>query len=243
MSYHVKLDQFEGPLDLLLHLISKAKVHIEDISITEITQQYMETLDAMKQFDIEVASEFLVMAATLLHIKSCILVPKVKSEMEEEGAIDPKEELIIRLLEYKRYKEASGLLQKRESYYSGIFYKLPEEFYSEKDTTPFDISSDALYDSLLKLLSNKKILIEKIPMIHRIKRDPMTINERISQLKKYFSHSSETTFFNLFENQNNKNEIIITFLALLEMLKENFLELHQVYPFDDIVIKRRITNG
>ena len=80
-------------------------------------------------------------------------------------------------------------------------------------------------------------------MIHQIKRDPMTINERISQLIKFFSHSTETTFFNLFENQNSRNDIIITFLALLEMLKENYIELNQAYPFDDIVIKRRIANG
>lgn len=112
MTYEVKLDQFEGPLDLLLHLISKSKIQIEDISIAEITQQYLQALQAMQRFDIEIASEFLVMASTLLHIKSSVLLPKPKIELEDEDSIETREDLIARLIEYKKYKEASEQLQK-----------------------------------------------------------------------------------------------------------------------------------
>jgi segregation and condensation protein A len=247
MSYLVKLDQFEGPLDLLLHLISKSKVRIEDISITEITEQYLGTLHRMKQFDVEIASEFLVMAATLLHIKSCILVPRSKPDPEEEEEADPKQELITRLLEYKKYKEAGSRLQEREAYFSGIFYKLPEEFYSDggKEALPSDVDAELLCLTLLKLLSMKKGSAARRagPLIHEIKRDPITINERMTQLREYFVHCSQTTFFQMFQNDNTKEEIIVTFLALLELLKENYIALQQEYPFEDIVIKRRVANG
>jgi segregation and condensation protein A len=249
MSYLVKLDQFEGPLDLLLHLISKSKVRIEDISITEITEQYLETLRIFEQFDMDIASEFLVMAATLLHIKSCILVPKTKPDPEEEEEADPKQELIMRLLEYKKYKEAGSRLQEREACFSGLFYKLPEEFYNEdsqESALPDEINAGLLSQALMMLLRLRKNLSGKAaagPLIHEIKRDPITINERVSQLKAYFAGCSQTTFFQLFKKDNSREEIIVTFLALLELLKENILSLQQKYPFEDILIERRDPNG
>lgn len=244
MSYKIKLEQFEGPLDLLLHLISKSKIQIEDISIAEITQQYLEVLQAMKKFDIEIASEFLVMASTLLHIKSCILLPKPKLELEDEDSIDTKEDLISRLIEYKKFKEASSRLHKRESYYSGVFSKLPEEFFINTDEVlTSDVSAQNLYRALLELLSDKADKETKIPMIHEIKKDPVTLKERIIDLKNYFETTSESTFFSLFQEDRDKNEIIITFLAILELLKLNFVELMQINPFSDIIIKRRNSNG
>jgi segregation and condensation protein A len=248
MSYLIKLEQFEGPLDLLLHLISKSKVRIEDISITEITEQYLETLHIMEQFDIEIASEFLVMAATLLHIKSCILVPKAKPDPAEEEEADPKQELIARLLEYKKYKEAGNRLQEREACFSGMFFKLPEEFYKEdklEEALPDDINVRLLSQTFLKLLSKKKYLSGTAagPMVHEIKRDPVSVNERVGQLKAFFAGCPQTTFFQMFQDDNSREEIIVTFLALLELLKENFIDLQQEYPFEDILIKRRVSNG
>jgi len=247
MSYLVKLQQFEGPLDLLLHLISKAKVKIEDISITEITEQYLETLHLMEQFDIEIASEFLVMAATLLHIKSCILVPKAKPEVESTEEPDPKQELITRLLEYKKYKEAAGKLKEREAYYSGVYYKLPEELFTNEagDTLPPDVNIDLLHEALCKLLQKKKKSgsLDAGPMVHEIKRDSITINDKISYLKEFFTRNSKTTFFTIFENDYNREDIIMTFLALLELLKISYLDVHQDYPFGDIIIRRRSSNG
>lgn len=252
MSYLIKLDQFEGPLDLLLHLIAKSKVQIEDISITEITEQYIETLNIMEQFDIEIASEFIVMAATLLHIKSCILVPKSKSELDEEEESDPKQELITRLLEYKKYKEASRHLQEREALFSGVFYKLPEEFYSEENNVevfqpslPESIDARLLSITLIKLLADKKAIGSgRIgPLIHEIKRDPKTVGQRISELKNLFKDHAKVSFFQILENDNSKVDIIVTFLALLELMKESYVILQQEHPFEDITIKRRVSNG
>ena len=247
MSYEVKLQQFEGPLDLLLHLISKSKVQIEDISITEITEQYLETLRIMEEFDMEIASEFLVMAATLLHIKSCILVPKAKPDLEEQDEDDPGKDLITRLLEYKKYKEASSKLKEREAYFSSMFYKLPEEMYFEeiKEVLPPDLSIDALQDALRQLLMvhDRKVKESKSPLIHEIKRDPVTIHEKVDFLKAFLGKQNQTTFFSIFLEDHTRADIIATFLALLELLKDSWLDIEQDYPYGDIVIKRRIVNG
>ncbi|HOB20388.1 MAG TPA: segregation/condensation protein A [Candidatus Atribacteria bacterium] len=244
MTYKVILEQFEGPLDLLLHLISKAKIQIEDISIAEITQQYLDVIEEMQQFDIEVASEFLVMAATLLHIKSCMLLPRQNIGADDEDVADSREDLIEKLLEYKKYKEASEQLQKREEYYSGIFTKLPEElFTSNEDVLANDITVCQLVDALTTLLRSKKHEEKKAPLVHEIRRDPVTIKERIKQLKKYFLYTESTSFSKLFEDDRTKEDIIITFLALLELLKENYIVVMQNKPFGDIAIKRRITDG
>jgi len=245
MSYLVKLEHFEGPLDLLLHLISKAKVQIEDISITEITEQYLETLKVMKEFDIEVASDFLVMAATLLHIKSCILLPKVKTDLLEEKVedTDPRQELITKLLEYKKFKEASNILKKREEYFTRMYYKLPSEEIQKDNVVfmPTNANIDLLKRTLLLLFNNQKNnKREIIQRIHEIKRDPITVSEKINSLKEYFAKYNQTTFFKLFSKRANREDIIVTFLALLELLKENFLDVTQKYAFGDIVIKRRV---
>ncbi|HCS75691.1 MAG TPA: segregation/condensation protein A [Clostridiales bacterium] len=242
MAYLIKLQEFEGPLDLLLHLISKSKVRIEDISITEITEQYMEALQLMEQFDIELASEFLVMASTLMYIKSCSLIPRTADPAEQDDD-DPRQELITRLLEYKKYKEAAGKMREREAYFSGMFYKLPEELYidEDKDDLAFDINIDVLQRALKNVLntrgSGKKENIA--PMIHEIKKDSVTIHEKVSLLKFFFNQNKRTTFFTIFQSDTHREDIIATFLALLELIKENFLYVEQDYPYEDIVIKRR----
>ena len=243
MSYLVKLDQFEGPLDLLLHLISKSKVQIEDVSITEITEQYLETLHKMKQFDIEIASEFLVMASTLLYIKSCLLIPKSKPDPEEEEEIDPKQELITRLREYRKYKEAGNWLREREVYYSRVFYKLPEEVPVEKrkEFLPPDVSPALLCQTFMELLDHVNDMEKRrgkvVPVVHEI-----LLKERVTQLREYFDQCAQTTFFKMLQSEdrdNTKDEIIVTFLALLVLLKENDIVLQQEYPFEDIRIKRK----
>jgi len=248
MSYLVKLDQFEGPLDLLLHLISKSKVQIEDVSITEITEQYLETLHKMKQFDIEIASEFLVMASTLLYIKSCLLIPKSKPGPEEEEEIDPKQELITRLREYRKYKEAGNWLREREVYYSRVFYKLPEEVPVEerKEFLPPDVSPALLCQTFMELLDHVNDMEKRrgkvVPVVHEIKRDPVLLKERVTQLREYFDQCAQTTFFKMLQSEdrdNTKDEIIVTFLALLVLLKENDIVLQQEYPFEDIQINRK----
>jgi segregation and condensation protein A len=240
MSYAVKLDTFEGPLDLLLHLISKAKVKIEDISITQITQQYLEHLDTMQQFNIEIASEFLVMAATLLYIKSCTLLPKVKVESDaDEDEPDPRQELIARLIEYKRYKEAGEMLGKRKSVYDGIYSKLPEEYISGSDSRELILDADIndLCHAFLKVIHNKGMHIKQAT-VHKISREPITLGQRMAQLLNILEIESKISFFGLFTPMDERSDIILTFLALLEMLKDNRIKLIQDGLFDDIIIIR-----
>jgi len=240
MPYAVRLNAFEGPLDLLLHLISKAKVKIEDISITQITEQYLEHLDAMQQFNIEIASEFLVMAATLLYIKSCTLLPKTRIDEEaDEDGPDPRQELIARLIEYKRYKEAGEMLGRRKASYDGVYSKLPEEFISGPE--PRDISLDLDIKDLLKAFASliqKKGIMVKQAAVHQIAREPVSLAQRIEQLLRRLEAEPRVSFFALFSPINDRGDIILTFLALLEMLKDNHIRLIQDALFDDIIIIR-----
>ena len=238
MDYHIKLDLFEGPLDLLLHLISKAKIKIEDVSITEITEQYLDYLDKMKEFDVEIASDFLVMAATLLHIKSRALIPKSKDEEQEEP--DPEQDLIRRLTEYKKYKEASEKLRERENIYSSVYYKLPEELVDKKEKALSSIiEGDAqdLLSAFMKLMAQKKFLKTE-RKVYPIRRQPITVSERIHQIKELLCITSECSFFQLFEESYHRSDVVITFLALLEMLKSNQICIYQQGQFEDIIIRR-----
>ena len=147
----IKIDNFEGPFDLLFHLLEKNQFSIYDIPINIITDQYMEYLFAMQELDMEVASEFLVTAATLLHIKSRMLLPSKKEELQEES--DPREELVIRLLEYKKFKEFSNILRQREQYWTLVYYKLPEIIqFTKREETLELIPSELLriYTELLE---------------------------------------------------------------------------------------------
>lgn len=238
MEYLIKLDQFEGPLDLLLHLISKAKIRIEDISITEITEQYLEYLDKMKEFDVEIASEFLIMAATLLQIKSRALLPK--PSIEEDNESDPEQDLIRRLAEYKKYKEASIALENRERIYGSVFYKIPEEVIDEKDKeiqTLVEGDVDMLVAAFKSLMEKKRSEITA-NKVYPISRQPITINQRIYQLKRYFKTIKECYFSELFDEYYQRSDVVITFLALLEMLKANQICVYQRRQFEDIIIRR-----
>jgi len=241
VAVHIKLQVFEGPMDLLLHLINKSKVKIEDVSIFDITQQYMEYLEQMQQFDIEIASEFLVMAATLLHIKSCMLLPKAEPEVEEDGHL-LHQELMRKLKEYKLYKEVSQKLQEREMIFSKVYYKLPEEILKSGEESPDSIftgvSLEELQKTFIKLLSEKRFH-ERAPMIHRIERDSVSVRDCMNQLKDFFEVHHEITLFQLFEQYDDRSDMITCFLALLELLHENFIELYQTKPFDDILIRKR----
>lgn len=240
MAYSVKLDNFEGPLDLLLHLISKSRIKIEDISIEEITEQYLDYLEKMKKFDIEIASEFLVMAATLIYIKSRSLLPRLSEPVEDEE-LDPKQELILRLTEYKKYKVISEYLRKREEIYSAVYYKLPEEIVTEEDPEGLSIegTSEQLLKALLKLLSKRQLVENKNEKTYGIKKDSISVNQRIRQLEFLFWEKEEWNFYDLFSDSYTKTDIIVTFLAILEMLKNNDLEAYQKNPFDDIILRRR----
>lgn len=238
MPINVKLQAFEGPLDLLLHLIEKAEVDIYDIPIAEITDQYLDYIHMMQQLDLEVASEFLLMAATLLEIKSKMLLPKPKKEDSTAEELDPREELIQKLIEYKKYKEFSTLLKEKLIIYEKVFYKLPEpiESYLPDYTSLSGVTIDMLTKCFQDILSkNSK---EKRSNIREIYRDTFTIEDKMLSITQMLITTPAFYFEDLFTGRKSKYEIIVTFMAVLELIKQKSIVIEQEKNFDKILIKR-----
>lgn len=244
MEISYKLESFEGPLDLLLHLIEKNKVNIYDIPIAEITDQYMEYVNHMEEESLDVVSEFLVMAATLLEIKARMLLPKeVNEEGEEE---DPRAELVARLLEYKTYRLMSMELKDMELDAEKIFYKtptIPKEV--EKYEQPVDL--DKLLDGVTLTRLNRIFLSvmrrqqDKIDPVRSrfgtIRKDPVSLEEKISSVMAYARKHRKFSFRGMLTRQRDKTEVVVTFLALLELMKIGKIHLTQENPFDDMEIE------
>lgn len=242
VKYEVILESFEGPLDLLYHLIEKEKVDIYDIPISEITDQYIEHINAMKEFDLEVTSEFLIMASTLIEIKSKMLLPKVKKEeLEDEDCSDPREELVRKLIEYKKYKEASLELKDREDTYKKIYYKAREEieYYEEElDLEGVDLSKlMQLYESILE----RGLDISEDIEFEEIKRDELTIEESIRDVLYVLKLKGEIKFEELFEVDSTKSVIVTTFLAILELIKQKSISIKQTDNFSEIFVELKIS--
>lgn len=240
MAINVKLEAFEGPLDLLLHLIEKAELDIYNIPIAEITDQYLNYLDMMETHDLEISSEFLLMAATLLEIKSKMLLPNPKSEEEGADSVDPREELILKLIEYKKYKEASLELKDKMGIYAKVFYKDPEpiEEYISDVALMSNISPDMLYFSFRNILLKKESNMKN--GFREIYRDVITIEDKINLINKLLAGRPSFYFDDLFVSCYNKYEIIVTFLAMLELLKRRSLLIEQERNYARILIKRRV---
>lgn len=229
-----KLKQFEGPLDLLLHLINKSKIDVEDIFVSDITEQYLEYMDALTEPDMESASEFLSMAALLLEIKSRSLLPKPPAPAEDEE--DPQQLLIRRLKEYKEIKENSEQLRHNESLLEGRYYKLPQEMNFVERFELSDISMDALMEAFQEVLA--RLERKRIPdAVREIRRDMFSVKEKISYIKRRLSDKKQLTFYSLFEGDSSREEVIATFLALLELCKRRFLLIRQTGLFSDISLK------
>lgn len=239
MSIEFKLEHFEGPLDLLLHLIEKAEVDIYDIPISEIAQQYLEYLELMQEMDLEVASEFLVMAATLVEIKSKMLLPKQKKEDNPAQEIDPREELVQKLIEYKRYKEFTLLLKGKFEIYEKVFYKSPEpiEDYISDFTAITGVSADLLAKTLNSILQKNSTSPKK--KTREIHREVFTIEDKIKEISKLLVTKSVFYFEELFHANSDKYEVIVTFLAILELVKRRSITVLQNMNFDRILVKRK----
>ncbi len=239
MAISFKLQAFEGPLDLLLHLIEKAEVDIYDIPIAEITDQYLSYISMIEIQDLEVSSEFLVMAATLLEIKSKMLLPKPKKEVEGGEEIDPRQELILKLIEYKKYKDASSELKDKMGIYEKVFYKSPEpiEDYINDVTSISNVSLDMLYISFKNILL--KNVTKKSGSFREIYREVVTVDDKIRLINKLLTSKPSFYFDDLFLSCNNRYEIIVTFLAVLELIKRRSLHIEQERNFARILIKRR----
>ena len=247
MELNVKLQVFEGPLDLLLHLLEKNKVNIYDIPIVEITSQYMEYIEEMKRQDLNVMSEFLVMAATLIDIKSRMLLPKDPKQEEEEE--DPRAELVQQLLEYKMYKCMAFELKDRQIDAEKIMYKTPtipkEVMAYEEPVDLQELMSDvtlARLNEIYKSIMKKQV--DKIDPVRskfgKIEKEEVSLEDKMVYLEEYAMNHEHFSFRNLLETQAGKIEIIVTFLAILELMKTGKIMISQEYIFDDIKIKSKI---
>lgn len=243
MSIDVKLQVFEGPLDLLLHLIEKNQVNIYDIPIVTITEQYLEYLGEMQRQDLDVMSEFLVMAATLINIKAKMLLPKEEEEEEEEE--DPRAELVRRLLEYKMYKYAATELKDMELDAAGSIYRSPAipkevaEYREEID--PVELCDGLTLNRLNEIFQMvMKKQVEKIDPIRSkfgmIEREEISIEERMDTIRDQVKGLKGISFRTLLEIQASKINVIVTFMAILELMKVGAITVRQDGLFDDIMI-------
>ena len=215
-NYAIQLDNFEGPLDLLLHLIKKHEMDIYDIPMTAITEQYLAILDAMKTINLDVAGEFLLMAATLLHIKSKQLLPKIVEEDQEEEEDDPRAELVRRLLEYQKYKEVSLTLDSRPQLNREIFSRVAPEPEVLEDVEAGFVAV-GLFDLLEALQEVFKESQE--PHVHEIDIEQLTVTDRINFILSTLQGKESMAFVDLFSGGLKRDEMIVTFLALLELVK------------------------
>lgn len=247
MALSVKIESFEGPLDLLLHLIDINKFNIFDIPIVEITEQYMDYLKSMESTDLNVMSEFLVMAATLLEIKAKMLLP---AEVDEEGEeIDPREELVEKLLEYKMYKYMSFELRERLSLSGKALYKgptIPEEVARYEEPVNLEelvgdltlTRLNAVFRSLMKKQTEKIDPIRS--KFGQIEQEEVSLDEKILSLRDYAKEHGTFLFSALLAGQRSRIQVVVTFLAVLELMKTGELSVVQEHLFDDIRITSQI---
>ncbi len=239
MSYQIKLEIFEGPMDLLLYLIKKHELDIYSIPIALITQQYLEYIELMKSLDMEIAGEFLVMASTLTHIKSRMLLPPPENPEGDEDGVDPRAELIRRLLEYKSFKEAAGSLGQKEETWSQVYTRQAESIAG----IPAD-DEPLLFDfHLFDLLAALKDVMARVPDARfEITPETVSITEKISQILSRLEAADSVLFADLFEGSTSKMQVIGTFLALLELIKTRVVKAFQIDQFGAIRITKAVTD-
>ncbi len=237
MTYKVHLEIFEGPLDLLLYLIKREELDIYNIPINRITEQYLETLNLMELLDLEVAGEFLVMAATLMQIKSKLLLPPDPEAAAEEEEMDPRAELVRRLLEYKAFKEAAERLRGFEGQRSAVFTRLAAapEIDGGGDSPFFEVS-------LFDLISAFSKVLKGLPKtsVHEVVKDEFTVADKVHEIFHRLMKEPVIYFSALFKAARNKSELITTFLALLELIRLREIRITQGDHFGEIEISRNV---
>ena len=232
-DYKFKLKDFEGPLDLLLHLIKITKIDICDIFLSDITEQYLKLMEDIDDIDVEKASEFINMSATLLEIKSRNLLPAENEDTDEE---DPEQRLIRQIEEYKIFKEQGEVLAKIEDI--NKFYKAPDNSVGEfRYELPDKLSVDAMIQAFSAIMQKITIKAEAVEE-KKIVKDRFTVAQKISQIKDHLLTKKRFKFKDMFEENYSKSEVINTFLALLELLKRQYITVTQNSLFDDIDIVR-----
>lgn len=238
MDYKITINDFEGPMDLLLHLIKKHDMDIMDISIEEITKQYLDFINEMEEMNLNIASEYLIMAAELLEIKSSILLPKKEVESEEEF-IDPRENLINRLIEYKKYKEMTNqfkdLEENRKNYYTKDIENLNEFRNNNEAIDLGEIDINSLLDAFSKFLIRKQ---EEKPLNTKISKKEYSVKERSDEIRTILRKKKKLNFEELFEDFK-KDYIVVTFLSILNLARKGELEIKQEDNFDKIFLSYR----
>ena len=249
----IRLDAFEGPLELLYHLIEKNEIDIYDIPIASLTEQYLAYLDAAEDRDIDGMSEFLLMAATLLEIKSKLLLPLPKQEAEEPLA-DPRTELVQKLLEYKKIKEVTGELKAKEEQASQIFYKKADASVKQLKAQPPEkldellqgITIEDIYQAFQQVMARREEKTDKVRgSFHSVKRDLFTVSEKMAYIRDLLilRPQMQTAFHSIFRTDAGKMEKVVTFLALLELIKQKEVQITQEKNFGEILIGRYEEGG
>lgn len=235
MDYKFVINDFEGPLDLLLHLIKIDEVDIYDISIEKITNQYLEFIKSMEQMNLNIASEYLVMAAELIEIKSKLLLPNKKDLDEDEYEEDPRENLINRLLEYKKYKDMIDTFKLLEEERKDIFTKDPINLSEYRETVSEnngDISLEDLLNALNNFLKRKE---DEKPLQTKITKKELSVEKRTTQIRSILKQRKRVSFFDLFEIKT-REYVVVTFLSILEMAKHGEITIIQEDNFNNIII-------
>lgn len=235
MDYQVRLDSFEGPLDLLLHLIKKHEIDIMNIPIALITEQYLQYIEMMKLLNLDLAGEYILMTATLMHIKSKMLLPPTEDEESEEEEGDPREELVRRLLEYKKYKEASQELDEmdrleRDNFLKGYFEDLEAEE-AEEENACHEVSLFDLLEALNDVLKSVRTFKS-----HEVELEKISVKEKMDGILESLKREGHITFHSLFDNSSTKGDMVATFLALLELIKSRAIRAFQGETFGTIRI-------
>ena len=236
-DYPVKLANFEGPLDLLLHLIKKNEVNVYDVPIVLITDQYLEYLDLMQELDLDVAGEFLVMAASLIHIKSRTLVPRIETGEENDDEEDPRDALVRRLLEHQKFKAAAELLHERETIRSAQWTRpdgLVEDIAGEPFERDLEVDLFSLLQAFQAVIARNK---ERPPLA--LPAEIVPIETRIEQLLERLSEVDACGFEELFEGASSRADVLTTFLALLEMIRLQLVRVLQTDAFGPIRVYKR----
>lgn len=242
MSYNISLPIFEGPFDLLFHLIEKNEVDIYDIPIAHITAQYLDYIQTMQKMDLDVASEFLVMAANLVAIKAKMLLPKPPKEVpEQEAEVDPRDELVERLLEYKKFKYVADHLKEREKSWERVYTRPNEDemylqFFSEEN--PLEgIEMVNLLDALKDVLDR----LDEKEFVGEVAREEFSIRDKMKEInRRLVFQPNGIVFKELFRGRTTKVEVVVTFLALLELIKLRKIQVYQSKIFGEIMIYRRV---
>jgi segregation and condensation protein A len=229
MAYTVKLEVFEGPLDLLLHLIKKNELDIFNIPIAQITSDYLNYIKLFRRLNIDFAGEFLVMASTLIHIKSKMLLPSIET-VEEEEPEDYQAELAVRLSEYEKFKEAASMLKEREIIQRNIYGRLP--MISGKEEYTIEASLFDLVDAFQRVVFRAK------EEVREIIQEDIRIEDRVREILNLLENRRFINFERIFSGQRTKRLLIVTFLALLELIRLRMVFARQAKPFGDIRIYR-----